>query len=94
MTPPDTSVIPVIAPKCQSCDGAGYVIQDEEPCHMSCGECAGTGNGLVVEAARGIQDAFWVTLKGPESCKYARKRRETIARYVASAVGAQERSER
>ncbi len=77
--------------KCPSCDGAGYVIQDEEPCHMTCGECAGTGNGLVAEAAMGIEDALWaVTGEGAE---YARKRRETIARFVASALGAQERSE-
>ena len=74
------------------CDCAGYVIRDAEPCHMSCGECAGNGNGLVAEAARGIHDAFWFTLAGPESRKYAQKRREKIARFVASAVAAPERS--
>ena len=56
---------------------------------MSEGEGAGTGNGLVAEAARGIQDAFW--WEEPES-KIAQKRRETIARFVASAVAAQERT--
>ncbi len=71
--------------KCPSCEGAGYVIQDEEPCHMSCGECAGTGNGLVAEAARGIHDALFLKLERPGS-------REMIARFVASALGAQERS--
>ncbi len=71
--------------KCPSCDGAGYVIQDAEPCHMSCGECAGTGNGLVAEAARGIDDALRRGYRG--------ERREMIARFVASALGAQERSE-
>ncbi len=79
--------------KCPSCDGAGYVIQDAEPCHMSCGECAGTGNGIVAEAARGIQDAFWPNFAVLHEHE-ARKRRETIARFVASALGAQERSER
>ncbi len=76
--------------KCPSCEGAGYVIQDEEPCHMSCGECAGTGNGIVAEAARGIQDALWGAEFAGESDT---KQRETIARFVASALGAQERSE-
>ncbi len=77
--------------KCPSCDGAGYVIQDEEPCHNSCGECAGTGNGIVAEAAREIDNA----LAWPNPRQWdARKRRETIARFVASALGAQERSER
>ncbi len=82
--------------RCPSCDGAGYVIQDEEPCHMSCGSCAGTGNGLVAEAARGIHDALFLKLERPGSPaeERARKRRETIARFVASALGAQERSER
>ncbi len=66
--------------KCPSCDGAGYVIQDEEPCHMTCGECAGTGNGLVAEAARGIQYQFRHLLGGESDA------RASIARYVASAV--------
>ncbi len=110
--------------KCPSCDGAGYVIQDEEPCHMSCGSCAGTGNGFVAEAARGIHDAMQPaftllqrvglypdpTRNGKPLCVCimrhkclfceardasvgTRKRRETIARFVASALGAQERSE-
>ncbi len=84
-----------MSPKCQSCDGAGYVIQDEEPCHMSCGECAGTGNGIVAEAARGIHDAIWPTVRpSVYAMTLAQERRETIARFVASALGAQERSER
>ncbi len=76
--------------KCPSCDGAGYVIQDEEPCHMSCGECAGTGNGIVAEAAREIDAAMAYSRWGGRD---AVKRRETIARFVAGALGAQERSE-
>ncbi len=78
--------------RCPTCAGHGYIIQDEIPCHVPCGGCAGTGNGLVEEAARSIQDAFWVTLRGPESRKYARLRREKIARFVASALRAQERA--
>ena len=76
--------------KCQSCEGAGYVIQDEAPCHMTCGECAGTGNGLVAEAARGIDAALAHSRWGDRDAK---KRREKIARFVASAAMPAERAE-
>ena len=82
--------------KCPSCDGSGSAYLDvdckkygEISIHEHCGECAGTGNGLVAEAAADIQEAMFDAdlAETPDT-----KRRETIARIVASALGAQERS--
>ena len=84
--------------KCPSCDGSGSAFQDEWPVHIPCGECAGTGYGEVAEAAREIDVALAYSRGSRyhpgDAHKYARKRRETIARYVASAIAARERSER
>ena len=81
--------------KCPSCDGSGSSYLDvdsklygEISIHEHCGSCAGTGYGEVAEAARGIQYQFRHLLGGESDV------RETIARYVASAVSARERSER
>ena len=72
--------------RCPSCTGHGQAFQDEWPVHIPCGECAGTGLGEVAEAARDIYDAlFRDEIRDRVS---TRRRRETIARHVASAVGA------
>ncbi len=75
--------------KCPACTGHGQAFQDDYPTHIPCGECAGTGRGEVAEAAREIEAALWRMARLPKH--YAQKRRETIAGFVASAVGALER---
>ena len=77
--------------RCPSCEH-GQVFQEDLPNHIPCGECAGTGYGEVAEAAREIEAALWRMARLPKH--YAQKRQETIARFVASAVLARERSER
>jgi hypothetical protein len=68
--------------RCPSCAGTGQAFQDEPPCHIPCEACDGTGWDCT-EVAAEIQDAFWVTLGGPMSRKYAAERRQTIQRIVA-----------
>ena len=77
--------------KCPHCEH-GQTFQDDYPTHIICGECAGTGYGEVAEAAREVDAALWRKARLPKH--YAEKRRETIARFVASAITARERSER
>ena len=83
--------------KCPSCAGSGSSFLDvdsklygEISIHEHCGSCAGSGSGLVEEAAREIDDALWVTLRSLTPEADARKRRETIARFVASALARKE----
>ncbi len=84
--------------RCPSCDGSGSAYLDvdskkygEISIHEHCGECAGTGSGAVAEAAREIDDAM-----RPSRQQFyypvgsGRKRRETIARHVASALARKE----
>ncbi len=87
--------------KCPSCQGSGSAYLDvdskkygEISIHEHCGECAGTGLGEVAEAAAEIHYALrWHSARdGDTPAGSARKRRETIARIVASAVLARERS--
>ncbi len=74
--------------KCPHCEH-GQTFQEDLPNHIPCGECAGTGWNEVAEAAREIDAHFWPHKYQRGS---GRKRRETIARFVASAVLARERT--
>ena len=79
--------------KCPSCQGSGSSFLDvdskkygEISIHEHCGECAGSGSGEVAEAAREIDAA----LQAMYPLAIGQKRRETIARHVASALARKE----